>query len=100
MECERTSERSDHPGKKTCLKKSETRKNKLVASNKYIMGLCGSSGGGSVPMDSDQKRDIDSANPVCRVLGINPKQCRKLLECYEECMKKGKGNAHRYVCNS
>ena len=35
MECERTSERSDQPGKKTCFKKSETRKNKLVASNKY-----------------------------------------------------------------
>ena len=59
------------------------------------MGLCGSSGGGGLPMDSDQKRDLESAAPVCRVLGINPKHCRKLLECYEECMKKGRGNAHR-----
>jgi hypothetical protein len=61
------------------------------------MGLCGSSGGGgsSIGLDADQKRDINAAQPVCQVLGIQPKDCQKLLHCYEECLKGGSGSAHR-----
>ena len=35
------------------------------------MGLCGSSGGsGGGKLDADQQKEMASADPVCRVLGI------------------------------
>ena len=64
------------------------------------MGLCGSSGGGGSSasgFDADQQRDLDAAQPVCRILNINPKDGRKFLNCYEEVLKSGRGNAHRYA---
>ena len=64
------------------------------------MGLCGSSGGGGSSasgFDADQQRDLDAAQPVCRILNIHPKDGRKFLNCYEEVLKSGRGNAHRYA---
>ena len=63
------------------------------------MGLCGSSGAGgggaAAGLAAAQKRDLQAAAPVCRALGIRPKEMQQFLENYEETIKNGQGRGHR-----